>query len=76
VLRAELNGRAENPLIDVAGQAAWHNGNFHADDDPSAADGVLASLTELAPWPEAARCGEGAQIVAGCETGPNPTENS
>ena len=26
---AELNAAAENPLIDVAGQAVWHNGNFH-----------------------------------------------
>jgi histidine ammonia-lyase len=26
---SELNAAAENPLIDVAGQAVWHNGNFH-----------------------------------------------
>jgi len=25
----DLNAAAENPLIDVAGETAWHNGNFH-----------------------------------------------
>ncbi len=25
----ELNAAAENPLIDVAGDTVWHNGNFH-----------------------------------------------
>ncbi len=45
------------------------------DDDLAAADGVLAGLAELAPWPRAGRCGEDAQIVAGFDTGPEVTEN-
>jgi histidine ammonia-lyase len=45
------------------------------DEDLAAADGALASLAELAPWPEAARCGESPQIVAVFETGPNGAES-
>ena len=29
VVTTELNSAAENPLIDVAGERIWHNGNFH-----------------------------------------------
>jgi histidine ammonia-lyase len=29
VLDIELNAACENPLVDVAGQTVWHNGNFH-----------------------------------------------
>jgi histidine ammonia-lyase len=29
VLGIELNAACENPLVDVAGDAVWHNGNFH-----------------------------------------------
>ena len=45
------------------------------DGDLAAAEGALAGLTALAPWPEAGRSGDGAQIMAGCETGPDTTEN-
>ena len=48
VLEAELNGSAENPLIDVAGQAAWHNGNFHAAYVGLALDAVRAALFQTA----------------------------
>ncbi|GLZ05372.1 histidine ammonia-lyase [Actinomadura sp. NBRC 104412] len=29
VVAREINAAAENPLVDVAGRAVWHNGNFH-----------------------------------------------
>ena len=48
VLAAELNGSAENPLIDVAGQAVWHNGNFHAAYLGLALDAVRAALFQTA----------------------------
>jgi histidine ammonia-lyase len=48
VLEAELNGSAENPLIDVAGQAVWHNGNFHAAYVGLALDAVRAALFQTA----------------------------
>jgi histidine ammonia-lyase len=48
VLEAELNGSAENPLIDVAGQAAWHNGNFHAAYVGLALDAIRAALFQTA----------------------------
>ena len=48
VLETELNGRAENPLIDVAGHAAWHNGNFHAAYAGLALDAVRAALFQTA----------------------------
>ena len=48
VLEAELNGSAENPLIDVAGQAVWHNGNFHAAYLGLALDAVRAALFQTA----------------------------
>jgi histidine ammonia-lyase len=48
VLEAELNGRAENPLIDVAGQAVWHNGNFHAAYVGLALDAIRAAVFQTA----------------------------
>jgi histidine ammonia-lyase len=48
VLEAELNGSAENPLIDVAGHAVWHNGNFHAAYVGLALDAVRAALFQAA----------------------------
>jgi histidine ammonia-lyase len=48
VLEAELNGSAENPLIDVAGHAAWHNGNFHAAYVGLALDAIRAALFQTA----------------------------
>ena len=48
VLEPELNGRAENPLIDVAGHAAWHNGNFHAAYVGLALDAIRAALFQTA----------------------------
>ncbi len=48
VVDAELNGSAENPLIDVAGHAAWHNGNFHAAYAGLALDAIRAALFQTA----------------------------
>jgi len=48
VLEAELNGSAENPLIDVAGQAVWHNGNFHAAYAGLALDAIRGALFQTA----------------------------
>jgi histidine ammonia-lyase len=48
VLEAELNGSAENPLIDAAGQAVWHNGNFHAAYVGLALDAIRAALFQTA----------------------------
>jgi len=48
MLEAELNGSAENPLIDAAGQAVWHNGNFHAAYVGLALDAVRAALFQTA----------------------------
>ena len=48
ILEAELNGRAENPLIDVTGRAVWHNGNFHAAYVGLALDAVRAALFQTA----------------------------
>jgi histidine ammonia-lyase len=43
-----MNGSAENPLIDVVGQAVWHNGNFHAAYVGLALDAVRAALFQTA----------------------------
>ncbi|HEY2549494.1 MAG TPA: aromatic amino acid ammonia-lyase [Streptosporangiaceae bacterium] len=53
---SELNAAAENPLIDVAGQAVWHNGNFHTAYVGLALDGVRAALFQTAAL-SAARLG-------------------
>ncbi len=52
----ELNAAAENPLIDVAGRAVWHNGNFHAAYTGLALDAVRAALFQTAAL-SAARLG-------------------
>jgi histidine ammonia-lyase len=52
----ELNAAAENPLIDVAGGAVWHNGNFHTADMGLALDAVRAALFQAAAL-SAARLG-------------------
>jgi histidine ammonia-lyase len=52
----ELNAAAENPLIDVAGGAVWHNGNFHAAYSGLALDSVRAALFQTAAL-SAARLG-------------------
>ena len=53
---AELNAAAENPLIDVAGAAVWHNGNFHTAYVGLAPDAVRAALFQTAAL-SAARLG-------------------
>jgi histidine ammonia-lyase len=52
----ELNAAAENPLIDVAGETAWHNGNFHTAYVGLALDAVRAALFQTAAL-SAARLG-------------------
>jgi histidine ammonia-lyase len=44
----EVNGSAENPLVDVAGQTVWHNGNFHAGHVALALDAARAALYQAA----------------------------
>jgi histidine ammonia-lyase len=41
---ADINAADENPLVDVAGQAVWHNGNFHTAYLGLALDAVRAAL--------------------------------
>jgi histidine ammonia-lyase len=48
VIEAELNGCPENPLIDVAGHAVWHNGNFHSAYVGLALDAIRAALFQTA----------------------------
>jgi histidine ammonia-lyase len=48
VIGAELNGCPENPLIDVAGHAVWHNGNFHSAYVGLALDAIRAALFQTA----------------------------
>jgi histidine ammonia-lyase len=52
----ELNAAAENPLIDVAGRTAWHNGNFHTAYAGLALDGLRAALFQTSAL-SAARLG-------------------
>jgi histidine ammonia-lyase len=51
-----LNAASENPLIDPAGQAVWHNGNFHASYAGLALDAARAALFQTAAL-SAARLG-------------------
>jgi histidine ammonia-lyase len=53
---AEMNAAAENPLIDVAGAAVWHNGNFHTAYVGLALDMARAALFQTAAL-SAARLG-------------------
>jgi histidine ammonia-lyase len=52
----ELNAAAENPLIDVAGETVWHNGNFHTAYVGLALDAVRAAIFQAAAL-SAARLG-------------------
>jgi len=52
----ELNAAAENPLIDVAGDTVWHNGNFHTAYLGLALDAVRAAVFQTAAL-SAARLG-------------------
>ncbi len=56
IVTSELNAAAENPLIDVAGQAVWHNGNFHTAYIGLALDAVRAALFQTSAL-SAARLG-------------------
>ena len=56
VIGRDLNAAAENPLVDVAGQAVWHNGNFHTGYVGLALDTVRAALFQAAAL-SAARLG-------------------
>jgi histidine ammonia-lyase len=53
---AELNAAAENPLVDVAGAAVWHNGNFYTAYVGLSLDAVRAALFQTAAL-SAARLG-------------------
>jgi histidine ammonia-lyase len=55
-ITVELNARAENPLIDVAGETVWHNGNFHTAYVGLALDAVRAAVFQDAAL-SAARLG-------------------
>ncbi len=56
VVARELNSAAENPLIDVAGQGIWHNGNFHTAYLALALDAARAAVFQTAAL-SAARIG-------------------
>jgi histidine ammonia-lyase len=56
VITVELNAASENPLIDAAGGAVWHNGNFHAAYVGLALDATRAALFQTAAL-SAARLG-------------------
>jgi histidine ammonia-lyase len=47
-ITTDINAADENPLIDVAGQAVWHNGNFHTAYLGLALDAVRAALFQTA----------------------------
>ncbi len=56
IVTSELNAAAENPLIDVAGQAVWHNGNFHTAYIGLALDALRAAIFQTSAL-SAARLG-------------------
>jgi histidine ammonia-lyase len=56
VVTRELNSASENPLIDVAGQRIWHNGNFHTAYLALALDAARAAVFQTAAL-SAARLG-------------------
>ena len=56
VLDSDLNAAGENPLVDAAGHAVWHNGNFHTAYLGLALDAVRAALFQTAAL-SAARLG-------------------
>jgi histidine ammonia-lyase len=53
---SDINAAAENPLVDVAGHAVWHNGNFHTAAIGLLLDAVRAALFQTAAL-SAARLG-------------------
>ena len=53
---SDANAASENPLVDVAGQAVWHNGNFHTAYIGLALDAVRAALFQTSAL-SAARLG-------------------
>jgi len=55
-ITVELNAAAENPLIDVAGETVWHNGNFHTAYVGLALDAARAAVFQTAAL-SAARLG-------------------
>jgi histidine ammonia-lyase len=60
VITTDLNAAAENPLIDAAGHAAWHNGNFHAAYAGLALDALRAALFQTAALSAARHAGRAA----------------
>jgi histidine ammonia-lyase len=48
VVTVEINAASENPLVDPAGHAVWHNGNFHATYAGLALDAARAALFQTA----------------------------
>jgi len=48
VVACDLNAAAENPLIDVAAQRFWHNGNFHTAYVALALDAARAAVFQAA----------------------------
>jgi histidine ammonia-lyase len=48
VVARELNAAAENPLVDVAGERLWHNGNFHTTYVTLALDAARAAVFQAA----------------------------
>jgi len=48
VVARDLNAAAENPLIDVAAQRFWHNGNFHTAYVALALDAARAAVFQAA----------------------------
>jgi histidine ammonia-lyase len=53
---SDANAASENPLVDVAGHAVWHNGNFHTAYIGLALDAVRAALFQTSAL-SAARLG-------------------
>jgi histidine ammonia-lyase len=56
IVTIDVNAASENPLVDVAGQTVWHNGNFHTVYLGLALDAVRAALFQTAAL-SAARLG-------------------
>lgn len=48
VLTVEMNAASENPLVDVAGEDVWHNGNFHTVGVGLALDAARVALFQTA----------------------------
>ena len=48
VVTVDMNAASENPLVNPAGHAVWHNGNFHATYVGLALDAARAALFQTA----------------------------